>query len=151
MKRLATVVASTMIGVVAFANVAVADPPESTTAQTNGVELRGVRVQSSTGTPREPSYAIVNHNAEVHVVELVHLYVIGASDDDRHELSITSPRRIQLRANRSESLSLTYSGDPIMSGQGTGHYLFELHATVDGQPIHAIASTAYMCRIPVRH
>ena len=151
MKWVAAFVASTMIGVVAFANVAVADPPESTTAQTNGVELRGVRVQSSTGTPREPSYAIVNHTAEVHVVELVHLYAIGARDEERHELSITSPRRIQLRAHRSESLSLIYSGDPIWSGQGTGHYRFELHITVDGQPMHAIASTAYVCRIPVRH
>lgn len=129
-------------------HIALADPPASTQATVNGVELLGRRQVLSAGMPRHDMFTLRNHQRRQHVVDIVRLDSFG-ENRARATLPITSARRFVLEPGQELALPLTYSGTPVGSGMALPSLHFELHVTVDGRPLNAIATVSYICRIPV--
>lgn len=140
---------SALAAVIFCAQTALADPSPSTHATINGVELVGRHQVLSAGIAREAMFTLTNHQQRQHVVDIVRLDSFG-ENEGRAPLPITSERRIVLEPSQELRLPLTYSGTPVGSGMALASLHFELHVTVDGRPLSAIATVSYICRIPVR-
>ncbi len=126
-----------------------ATPPRRSTATGAGVRLSGDANVSSVGVRREPGFVLSNRTGDTRVVELTSLASLDARGG-RHPLPITGTRRFVLAPHATRSLSVAFTGQAINDGGGLSYYRFVLTVTVDGQSLSAIASNAYMCRIPVR-
>lgn len=122
--------------------------PQSTVATGGGVRLEGLALASSVGITREPSYTLTNLTDATRVVTLVWLVSLGESE--RHVLRLTGPRRVVLRPHATQEISVAFEGRPIHRGGGLGHYRFALTVSVGGAHLVAVASNAYVCRIPLR-
>lgn len=125
-----------------------AQDARATSVLVGGVEIEGVAAASSTGEPREPRYVLRNPTEERRVVELLSLVSLDAVA--RHPLTLTSPRRVELAPGATEEISIAFTGEPVQSGRGLPHHRFELLVRVGTDRARAIASTAYVCRIPRR-
>ncbi len=56
-----------------------------------------------------------------------------------------------LAPHETRPLLVAYSGRPVHLGGGLSYYRFSLTVAVDGRRGSALATNAYVCRIPVRH
>lgn len=141
--------ALTAVCALAFAAVARADPPRHTTATAAGVRLTGYAIASSTHVPREPRYDLTNLTAAPQVVDLVSLVSLGEARDAR-ALALRGPRRITLAPHETRPLQVAFDGRATNLGGALAYHRFALTVSVDRRRITAVASTAYMCRIPRR-
>lgn len=130
--------------------VAHANPPRSTSATAGGVRLVGVARSSSVDVPRNPEYVLTNLTNDPRVVELVTLAALDQEGSPR-ALAIRSPRRIVLAPRARRSVEVEFTGQTINLGGGLSHRHFALTVTTGGHRLTAIASNAYICRIPLRH
>jgi hypothetical protein len=137
------------LAVVLLAAVARADPPPRSAVTVDGVRLDGEMNSSSTGVRREPGYVLTNLTGSARAVELVALAGLGA--DRPRPLPIEGARRIVLAPHETRSLRVAYTGQPVNLGGGLSYYRFSLTIAVGGRRASALATNAYMCRIPVRH
>lgn len=128
---------------------AFADPPGWTSRAAAGVRLVGLARSSSTDVPREPEYVLSNLTDAPRVVDVVALWSLG-NEGLRERLSVTSARRITLAPHARRTLAIEYAGRAINLGGGLTYHRFELVVAVGGERLAAIASTAYICRIPLR-
>jgi hypothetical protein len=123
-------------------------PVRATSTVVEGVMLRGSYRQSSTGAIREPGFILRNTTGELRTVELFSLVSLGVAE--RRSLPIVGARRIELAPRRTRELSVSYRGRPLQFGAGLPHHRFTLRIVVHGRKASALASTAYVCRIPIR-
>lgn len=126
-----------------------ADPPRRTVASGGGVRLAGEARVSSVGFVREPDFTLTNLTAEPRTVDLVSLASLG-SDGTREALTITSGRRFVLAPRATRRITVTFGGRPISLGGGLSYYRFALTVSSGGARFTAVASSAYVCRIPLR-
>ncbi len=138
-----------LLTAVLFATVARADPPPRSTVTVGGVRLAGEMDSSSTGVRREPGYVLTNLTGSPRAVGLVTL--VGLGDARPLPLPIEGPRRIVLAPHETLPLLIAYSGQPVHLGGGLSYYRFSLTIAVGGQRASALATNAYVCRIPIRH
>lgn len=126
-----------------------ADPPRYTTASGAGVRLAGEAFASSTTVPREPRYVLTNLTAAPRVVDLVSLVSLGEARDTQ-PLTLRAPRRITLAPHETRPVQVAYDGRPLNLGGGLTYHRYALTVTVEGHRLTAVASNAYVCRIPRR-
>jgi hypothetical protein len=126
----------------------VSQDAQTTSAVAGGVEVEGVAQSSSQGEPREPRYVLRNPTAEPRTVVLLSLASLDAGR--RHPLELTSPRTVVLAPGETREISIAYAGEPVQSGRGLPYHRYALTLRVGGVRARVIASTAYMCRIPLR-
>ncbi len=82
-------------------------------------------------------------------VDIVALWSLG-NGRLRERLSITTSRRITLAPHARRTLAIEYAGRAINVGGGLSYHRFELVIAVGDERVAAVASTAYICRIPLR-
>lgn len=138
-----------LLAAVLSASVARADPPPRSTVTVDGVRLAGEMNSSSTGVRREPGYVLTNLTRAPRTVELVAL--AGLGEDRPRPLPIEAPRRVVLAPRETRSLLVSFTGQPVHLGGGLSYYRFALTIAVGGRRASALATNAYVCRIPVRH
>lgn len=132
-----------------FATPSGADPPRYTTASGAGARLAGEALSSSTTVPREPHYVLTNLTTAPRVVDLVSLVSLSEARDTQ-PLALRGPRRITLAPHESRPVQVAYDGRPLNLGGGLTYHRYALTVIVDGHRLTAVASNAYVCRIPRR-
>lgn len=126
------------------------DHDGTSSASVRGVRLRGLATRSSVSLPRSPRFAIVSSSPRPRRIALVRLASLGPDGEERTHVALGS-RRFVLAPHARREIEPDYEGDALMAQtSGLGWRRFRLRITVDGTPLEAIATTAYMCRIPLR-
>ncbi len=142
---------------IAIAVVGVGGAPalRATAQRIDHTTVRDVRitahpVNSSVRVPREPEIEVRNGAAEARTVEIVAVESMGAGETRVH--SVTGRVRWVLRPGARAHIRVSYRGEPTLSGQpGLPWHRFRVRVRVDGERGAVITTTAYVCRIPVRH
>lgn len=114
------------------------------------MRLSGEARSSSVEVPREPWFQLANTTGAPRAVEFLSLVALGPGGE-RRTLRITGPRRITLAGHARRRVEVEYTGQPIHMGGGLSYYRFALTVAVEGVRLEAVASGAYVCRIPMRH
>ena len=145
---LAALAALATLATLAAAAPAAADPPASTRARTHSLILMGVASRTSTRSCYEASYELQNRTARPLTVDLVLLHSLGLSA--RRRLSIRGPRSLTLRPTERRRIDITFGGQALRSSIGLTYHRYRLTVRAEGQTLKAVASCAYVCRLPLR-
>ncbi len=118
-------------------------------ANVGGVTIRGTERSSGGRVPHNPEFEVHNGSARPRHIRIVALESLAEGGEHR-VLAARGTAAWTIAAGAHATLSIDYAGDALQAGRGLPWHRFRATFDVDGTRVNALATTAYLERIPLR-